>query len=229
MRRWRGKLGSMKVLTWNLFHGRAKPRGGPRPLRRVRGRHRGLAVGRRAAPGGPALVAAPAGRALARVDADGADVAATSCSAAARRGAAVAGPDQLGGRRVQRDPRARRAVAEHRRVLLRRRPEKRWMHAVRLDDGTWVANLHAEKQPLSARGRAEGRGGLRGLVGGRPGGPCSAATSTCAASRRSRAWSAWRRAGSTTCSRAGCARGAVEVPDPRPLSDHRPVLVELLD
>ena len=35
-------------------------------------------------------------------------------------------------------------IAEHRRARLRRRPERRVVHAVRLADGTWVANLHAQ-------------------------------------------------------------------------------------
>lgn len=34
-------------------------------------------------------------------------------------------------------------VTAHRRVRLRVRPERRVMHAVRLEDGTWVGNLHA--------------------------------------------------------------------------------------
>jgi endonuclease/exonuclease/phosphatase family metal-dependent hydrolase len=38
-------------------------------------------------------------------------------------------------------------IAEHRAVRLRRRPERRWMHAVRLDSGVWVGNLHAQTQP----------------------------------------------------------------------------------
>jgi len=36
-----------------------------------------------------------------------------------------------------------RAILDHRRLSLRRRPERRVVHAVRLDSGLWVANLHA--------------------------------------------------------------------------------------
>jgi endonuclease/exonuclease/phosphatase family metal-dependent hydrolase len=44
------------------------------------------------------------------------------------------------------------AIAEHRRVLLRALPERRLAHGVRLADGTWVANLHAHvRPPLRAR------------------------------------------------------------------------------
>lgn len=36
------------------------------------------------------------------------------------------------------------AITEHRSVVLRRRPERRVMHAVCLADGTWWGNLHAQ-------------------------------------------------------------------------------------
>ncbi|MEA2151714.1 MAG: hypothetical protein QOD69_3544, partial [Solirubrobacteraceae bacterium] len=35
-------------------------------------------------------------------------------------------------------------IVEHRRVLLRRWPERRVCHAVRLQSGLWCANLHAQ-------------------------------------------------------------------------------------
>ena len=35
-------------------------------------------------------------------------------------------------------------IAEHRVARLRRLPERRVVHAVRLTDGTWIANLHAQ-------------------------------------------------------------------------------------
>jgi endonuclease/exonuclease/phosphatase family metal-dependent hydrolase len=37
-----------------------------------------------------------------------------------------------------------RAIVEHRIVRLRLRPERRVAHGVRLEDGTWVTNLHAQ-------------------------------------------------------------------------------------
>jgi endonuclease/exonuclease/phosphatase family metal-dependent hydrolase len=37
-----------------------------------------------------------------------------------------------------------RAIEEHRIVRLRWRPERRVAHGVRLDDGTWITNLHAQ-------------------------------------------------------------------------------------
>ena len=39
------------------------------------------------------------------------------------------------------------AIADHRRLLLRRWPERRVCHAVALHDGSWCANLHAQVRP----------------------------------------------------------------------------------
>jgi endonuclease/exonuclease/phosphatase (EEP) superfamily protein YafD len=38
-------------------------------------------------------------------------------------------------------------IAEHREERLRWWPEQRWMHAVRAEDGTWLGNLHVQTQP----------------------------------------------------------------------------------
>jgi endonuclease/exonuclease/phosphatase family metal-dependent hydrolase len=38
-------------------------------------------------------------------------------------------------------------VVEHRAVRLRRQPEARWAHGVRLADGGWVVNVHAQNRP----------------------------------------------------------------------------------
>jgi endonuclease/exonuclease/phosphatase family metal-dependent hydrolase len=44
------------------------------------------------------------------------------------------------------------AIAEHRSHVLRLTPERRVMHAVRLAGGTWIANIHAQvRPPLAAR------------------------------------------------------------------------------
>jgi endonuclease/exonuclease/phosphatase family metal-dependent hydrolase len=41
-------------------------------------------------------------------------------------------------------------VVEHRAVRLRRRPEGRWAHGVRLAEGGWVVNVHAQNHPEEA-------------------------------------------------------------------------------
>jgi endonuclease/exonuclease/phosphatase family metal-dependent hydrolase len=40
-----------------------------------------------------------------------------------------------------------RTITDHRRRTLRLWPERRVVHAVRLDDGVWVANIHAQANP----------------------------------------------------------------------------------
>jgi endonuclease/exonuclease/phosphatase family metal-dependent hydrolase len=46
-------------------------------------------------------------------------------------------------------------ITEHRRLRLCRLPEQRWLHAVRLDRGIWVGNLHATAHH-SSRAAEEG-------------------------------------------------------------------------
>jgi hypothetical protein len=41
-------------------------------------------------------------------------------------------------------------VVEHRAVRLRRRPEGRWAHGIRLEGGGWVVNVHAQNHPEAA-------------------------------------------------------------------------------
>ena len=78
--------------------------------RSSRAAHRRVGVGRRAAAGGPAVVAAAAGRALRRVDAHGADEP-QRAACLPQRCVADRWPDLIKSRRrrVQRDPRPRRA------------------------------------------------------------------------------------------------------------------------
>jgi endonuclease/exonuclease/phosphatase family metal-dependent hydrolase len=55
------------------------------------------------------------------------------------------------------------AIADHRRVTLRLLPERRVAHAVRLENGTWVMNLHAEAHG-DARAQADVRRALASLL-----------------------------------------------------------------
>lgn len=136
----------MEILTWNLFHGRSVPPAG-----------RDLQAQFAAALAGWAwdvalLQEVPPwwAPALARACDAHARTALTSRNElpALRRAIAVRAPDLIksggGGANVilVRAPTAR--ITDHRRVLLRRRPERRVCHAVRLDGGLWCANLHAQ-------------------------------------------------------------------------------------
>lgn len=134
----------MRILTWNLFHGRALPPAG-RDLQdefaaALAGWAWDVALLQEVPPWWPV----PLGRAC------GASARSVLTSRNAllpvRRWAARRWPDVVksngGGANAILVRGA--AIAEHRSVLLRRRPERRVAHAVRLDDGTWVGNLHAQ-------------------------------------------------------------------------------------
>jgi endonuclease/exonuclease/phosphatase family metal-dependent hydrolase len=136
----------MQILTWNLFHGRAVPPAG-RDLQ---------AEFASALAGWPWDVAllqevppwwAPA---LARACDAHARTALTSRNElpALRRALAERAPDLIksngGGANVILVRAGFAAIAEHRRVLLRRWPERRVCHAVALAGGPWVANIHAQ-------------------------------------------------------------------------------------
>jgi hypothetical protein len=57
------------------------------------------------------------------------------------------------------------APVEHRVARLRRLPERRVVHAVRLAGGPWVANLHAQVRPHAAA-RADLAAGRRPCMNG---------------------------------------------------------------
>ena len=141
----------MRVLTWNVFHGRAvQPRG--RPLQReftglIASWRWDVALLQEVPPWWPRALAEGSGasgrmaltsrnwipplRWLARVAPDVAKSWGGGCNTILVRG---------------------EGIAEHRRQVLRLRPERRVMHAVRLASGMWVGNLHAQVRPqLAAR------------------------------------------------------------------------------
>ena len=167
----------MRVLTWNLFHGRSVPPAG-RDLRvefarALAGWDWDVALLQEVPPWwGPALAQA--------CDAD-ARTALTSRNALLplRRFIAHHAPDLIksnGGGANAILVRARAGpIAEHEIALLRRWPERRVCHAVALADGTWCANLHAQvhspRRAAADAARAaavtlEWAGGDPALVGG---------------------------------------------------------------
>jgi endonuclease/exonuclease/phosphatase family metal-dependent hydrolase len=48
-------------------------------------------------------------------------------------------------------------IVEHRRLRLALRPERRWLHAVRLDSGVWAGNLHATAHRPRQAGQEDAR------------------------------------------------------------------------
>jgi endonuclease/exonuclease/phosphatase family metal-dependent hydrolase len=144
----------MILLTWNLFHGRAVPERRHALLGEFAGRLAAwdwdVALLQEVLPWWPPQLGRAAGAS--------ARTALTSRNQllCLRRGVAVRRPDLIksgaGGANAILVRRA--AIVEHRRVTLRRWPERRVMHAVRLSSGPWVANLHAMAH-VEARAQAD--------------------------------------------------------------------------
>ena len=146
----------MRVLTWNLYHGRAVPPAG-RDLQAefaaaLAGWEWDVALLQEVPPWW-----APA---LARACDSDARTALTSRNwlPGLQRLLAVRWPDLMqswgGGANVILVRRAAARITDHRRVRLRRWPERRVCHAVALDGGPWCANLHAQVHS-EARARAD--------------------------------------------------------------------------
>jgi endonuclease/exonuclease/phosphatase family metal-dependent hydrolase len=140
------KIATVRVLTWNLFHGRAVPPAG-RPLlaeyaATIAGWEWDLALLQEVPPWWPPILAKAAGAEQ--------RTALTSRNSwlPLRRAIASRAPDLLkadgGGANAIL---ARVPIRGHRCVELTRRPERRVAHGVRLGDGSWVANLHATLRP----------------------------------------------------------------------------------
>jgi endonuclease/exonuclease/phosphatase family metal-dependent hydrolase len=143
----------VRVLTWNLFHGRAVPSAG-RPLlseyaTTIAGWEWDLALLQEVPPWWPPILAAVAGAEHRTA------LTARNSWLPARRAIASRAPDLLqangGGANAIL---ARIPIDGHRCVELTRRPERRVAHGVRLGDGGWVANLHATLRP-KVRTRAD--------------------------------------------------------------------------
>lgn len=164
------------VVTWNLYHGRGVPPAGrdllPDFAATLAGWDWNLALLQEVPPWWPAELARVAGAEERLV------LTSRNQLLPARRALATRWPDLMrsggGGANAILVRGAR--IAEHRRLLLRRLPERRWLHAVRLDSGVWVGNLHAtahhseraaEEDARAAATMLEWAHGAPG-VGGRP-------------------------------------------------------------
>jgi len=133
---------ALRVLTWNLYHGRAlPPAGGPLLGAYAAALARwewDLALLQEVPPWWP-----PALAVVARAEQRTA-LTSRNAALAMRRSIAVRAPDLIksngGGANVIL---SRRPILAHARRRVCRWPERRVVHAVALADGTWVANLHA--------------------------------------------------------------------------------------
>ncbi len=137
---------AVRVVTWNLFHGRALPAAG-RDLREefaaaLAGWAWDVALLQEVPPWWPPELA------RACEAQHSAALTSRNLGLALRRAIARRAPDLMksngGSANAILVRSSAGAIVDERRVLLRRLPERRVCHAVALADGTWCANLHAQ-------------------------------------------------------------------------------------
>lgn len=217
----------MRVLTWNLFHGRAVPPAGRSLLGEfataLRGWEWDLALLQEVPPWWPPALALACGaeQRSARTS--------RNLWLPVRRFVAERWPDVIksngGGAnailvRTQ-------TIAEHRVRRLRLLPERRVVHAVRLGDGTWVANLHAQvhSEQRAQADVATAAEAVLGWAGASPvvlGGDCNTR-----APRAPRLVHAGGHGVDHVLARGLVATAPAAVLGRGGLSDHAPVVVEL--
>jgi endonuclease/exonuclease/phosphatase family metal-dependent hydrolase len=132
----------MRVLTWNLYHGRSRPAAGRGLLAEFAAALAGwawdVALLQEVPPWWPPALAAAAGAQ------ERTQLTSRNLGLPLRRALAARNPELLkangGGANAIL---VRGAIAEHRAQRLAWWPERRWAHGVRLENGTWAVNLHA--------------------------------------------------------------------------------------
>jgi endonuclease/exonuclease/phosphatase family metal-dependent hydrolase len=140
----------LRVLTWNLMHGRARPSAGrdlrPEFTAALAGWEWDVALLQEVPPWWPEPLAADLHAEYRLV------LTSRNGLLTLRRAIATRWPDLVrsnGGGCNAILARQDRIIAHHTR-LLRRYPERRWLHAARLACGIWVGNLHASADPMRA-------------------------------------------------------------------------------
>jgi endonuclease/exonuclease/phosphatase family metal-dependent hydrolase len=136
----------VRVLTWNLYHGRSRPPAGRGLLREfattLAGWSWDVALLQEVPPWWPPALAAAAGADHRTV------LTSRNWVPPLQRAIGRRNPDLLksngGGANAIL---ARVAVTDHRARRLTRLPERRWAHGIRLADGAWVVNVHATNEP----------------------------------------------------------------------------------
>ena len=215
----------MLVLTWNLFHGRARPPAGHALLgefaRTLAGWEWDVALLQEVPPWWPP--------ALARVTRARHVSALTSRNSLLplRRAIAVRAPDLIksngGGANAIL---ARGPLGEHRVQQLTRRPERRVAHGVSLPGGGWVVNLHATTDPKQ-RTRADVAAAREAALAWADGQPLILGGDF---NLREPALEGFEPAGANHVDHVfvrGIPGGDPEVLDPGRLSDHRPLRVSV--
>jgi endonuclease/exonuclease/phosphatase family metal-dependent hydrolase len=221
-------MDALLVLTWNLFHGRAVP-GAGRDLQRefesaIAGWDWDVALLQEVPPWWPPGLARAAGAQ------ERTALTSRNCLLGARRWIARRLPDVIksngGGSNAILVRGA--AIAEHRRLTLRHWPERRVVHAVRLTDGTWAANVHAQvhSEARAQADMAKAAGAVLEWAG--PAAPAILGGDT---NTRRPVAPGFALAGGHgvdhVLARHLAADGPATTPDHGALSDHAPVLVHL--
>jgi endonuclease/exonuclease/phosphatase family metal-dependent hydrolase len=136
----------VRVLTWNLYHGRSRPPSG-RPLlnefcEALDGWAWDVALLQEVPPWWPPMLARACGAQ------ERTQPTSRNWLLPLRRAISARNPDILksngGGANAIL---VRGAILEHRAVRLRRWPEGRWAHGVRISGGAWAVNVHSQNQP----------------------------------------------------------------------------------
>jgi endonuclease/exonuclease/phosphatase family metal-dependent hydrolase len=220
----------VRVLTWNLYHGRSVPPAG-RDLQAefaaaLAGWDWDVALLQEVPPWWPP--------ALARACDAQQRTALTSRNAlpALRRFVAQRAPDLIksngGGANAILVRTACGPIVEHRRVLLRRWPERRVAHGVRLGSGMWCANLHAQVHS-AARAQADIERAATAVLGWTGGGPALLGGDCNVPAPAAPGFEALGGHGVDHVLGHGCrAAGAPEIPDRGRLSDHAAVIVAVM-
>src|SRR5688572_21624115 len=136
----------MRVLTWNLYHGRSRPSCGRSLLSEFAAALDGwawdVALLQEVPPWWPPRLAR-ACQAQQRTQ-----LTSRNWLLPVRRAISARNPDLLksGGGGANAILVCGR-ILDHRALRLRRAPEGRWVHGVRLQDGDWVVNVHSQNQP----------------------------------------------------------------------------------
>jgi endonuclease/exonuclease/phosphatase family metal-dependent hydrolase len=139
----------VRVLTWNLFHGRSDPPSGRSLLPEFAGRLRGwdweVALLQEVPPWWPPELAAACGADQRTV------LTSRNWLLPLRRAISARNPDILKSNGGGANAILVRGggIADHRTRELTRKPERRMAHGVRLAGGTWIVNLHATTQSKS--------------------------------------------------------------------------------
>jgi endonuclease/exonuclease/phosphatase family metal-dependent hydrolase len=136
----------MRVVTWNLYHGRSVPPSGRSLLNEFAAALAGwewdVALLQEVPPWWPPMLAQAAGAQ------ERTQPTSRNSLLPLRRAISERNPDILksngGGCNaiLVRGP-----ILEHRSLRLRRVPEGRWVHGVRLQDGAWAVNAHSHNHP----------------------------------------------------------------------------------